>query len=138
MVREVRNMALSDIEEEIALVEAEMVAMKDGIKNFMHHPVDIAAARRDRPAAECCRQGYRIGEKIEATSILFWGPNPLGEAAYRRMDDRWNDSSWGSRKNKFAILGVKAPAYQGAKTQEYLDIPSFRNVARRDASASKM
>jgi len=24
------------------------------------------------------------------------------------------------------------------KTQEYLDIPSFRNAARRDASASKM
>ena len=41
MVREVRNMALSDIEEEIALVEAEIVAMKDGIKNFMHHPVDM-------------------------------------------------------------------------------------------------
>jgi hypothetical protein len=44
----------------------------------------------------------------------------------------------GSRKNKFAILGVEAPAWQGAKTQEYLDIPSFRNAARRDASASKM
>ena len=37
----------------------------------------------------------------------------------------------GSRKNKFAILGVEAPAWQGAKTQEYLDIPSFRNAARR-------
>ena len=44
----------------------------------------------------------------------------------------------GSRKNKFAILGVEAPAWQGAKTQEYLDIPSFRNAARRDASASKI
>jgi hypothetical protein len=44
----------------------------------------------------------------------------------------------GLRKNKFAILGVEAPAWQGAKTQEYLDIPSFRNEARRDASASKM
>jgi hypothetical protein len=39
---------------------------------------------------------------------------------------------------KYAILGVEAPAWQGAKTQEYLDIPSFRNAARRDASASKM
>jgi hypothetical protein len=27
---------------------------------------------------------------------------------------------------------------QGAKTQEYLDIPSFRNAAARDASAYKM
>ncbi len=36
------------------------------------------------------------------------------------------------------ILGVEAPGWQGAKVQEYLDIPSFRNVARRDASAYKM
>jgi hypothetical protein len=35
-------------------------------------------------------------------------------------------------------LGVEAPAWQGVKKQEYLDIPSFRNAARRDASASKM
>jgi hypothetical protein len=47
-------------------------------------------------------------------------------------------SPQGSRKNKFAILGVEALAWQGAKTQEYLDIPSFRNVASRDASAVKM
>jgi hypothetical protein len=38
----------------------------------------------------------------------------------------------------FAILGVEVPAWQGVKTQEYLDIPSFRNAARRDASASRM
>jgi hypothetical protein len=44
----------------------------------------------------------------------------------------------GSRKNKFAILGVEAPGRQGAKTQEYLDIPSFRNTDGRDASAFKM
>jgi hypothetical protein len=47
-------------------------------------------------------------------------------------------ASKGSRKNKFAILGVEAPSRQGAKTPEYLDIPSFRNAAGRDASASKM
>jgi hypothetical protein len=34
--------------------------------------------------------------------------------------------------------GVEAPDWQGAKTQEYLDIPSFRNAAKRDASAYKM
>ena len=28
-------------------------------------------------------------------------------------------------------LGVEAPAWQGAKVQEYLDIPSFRNAAKR-------
>jgi hypothetical protein len=35
-------------------------------------------------------------------------------------------------------LGVEALGRQGAKTQEYLDIPSFRNAAGRDASAFKM
>jgi hypothetical protein len=45
---------------------------------------------------------------------------------------------YGLTKNKFAFLGVEAPDRQGAKTQEYLDIPSFRNTAERDASAAKM
>jgi len=44
----------------------------------------------------------------------------------------------GSRINKFTILGVEARVWQGAKTQEYLDIPSFHNAARRDASVYKM
>jgi hypothetical protein len=44
----------------------------------------------------------------------------------------------GSLKNKFAILSVEAPVWQGAKVQEYQDIPSFRNAVRRDASALKM
>ena len=34
--------------------------------------------------------------------------------------------------------GVEAPGQQGAKTPEYLDIPSFCKAAGRDASASKM
>jgi hypothetical protein len=41
----------------------------------------------------------------------------------------------GSRKNKFTILGVEAPVWQGAKVQEHRDISSFRNAARQDASA---
>ena len=40
----------------------------------------------------------------------------------------------GSHKNKFAILSVEASGWQGAKAQEYQDIPSFRNVARRAIS----
>ena len=41
MVREVRNMALNDIEEESALVESEVVAMKDGIQRLLRNPVDM-------------------------------------------------------------------------------------------------
>jgi hypothetical protein len=44
----------------------------------------------------------------------------------------------GSRKNKFTVLGVEAPVWQGAKPKEYRDIMSFRNAVRRDASANKM
>jgi len=47
-------------------------------------------------------------------------------------------SAKGSRKNKVTILGVETLVWQGAKTQEYLDIQSFRNAARRDAWAYKM
>ena len=41
MVREVRNMALKGIEDEIALVESEVVAMKDGIQRLLRNPVDM-------------------------------------------------------------------------------------------------
>ncbi|MGB5421154.1 MAG: hypothetical protein WBN03_03285 [Desulfobacterales bacterium] len=43
----------------------------------------------------------------------------------------------GSQKNKLAIWSVAAPGWQGAKSQEYLDIPMFCKVAGWDASASK-
>jgi hypothetical protein len=41
----------------------------------------------------------------------------------------------GSRKNKFTFSTVEAPAWRGAKAQDYQDISSFRNAARQDASA---
>ena len=44
----------------------------------------------------------------------------------------------GSRKNKLAILGVEVRGRQDAKTMKYLNIPSLRNAAGRDASASKI
>jgi hypothetical protein len=40
MVREMRDMALGDIEEEVALVEAELVSVKDDIQKFVANPVD--------------------------------------------------------------------------------------------------
>ncbi len=43
-----------------------------------------------------------------------------------------------SQKNKFTILSVEGPVWQGAKTQEYLDISSFRNAAGQDAAAYTM
>ena len=40
MVTEVRDMAMSDIEEEFTLMQEEVVALKEGIHRFMQHPVD--------------------------------------------------------------------------------------------------
>ncbi len=39
-VTEVRDMAIKNIEEEMALVEAELVAMRDSAHKFLHHPTD--------------------------------------------------------------------------------------------------
>jgi hypothetical protein len=39
---------------------------------------------------------------------------------------------------KINSQGVEALFRQGEKTQEYLDIPSFRNAAGRDAAGYKM
>jgi hypothetical protein len=56
-----------------------------------------------------------------------------------KFDQNWNSAeSQGSPKNKFTISGVAAPGGQGAKTQEYPDIPRFGNAAGRDAGAYKM
>jgi len=51
---------------------------------------------------------------------------------------KWLDDITFIRRNKFTILGVEVPVRQGAKTQEYRDIPSFRNAAGRDTSAYKI
>ena len=40
MVKEVRDMALNDLEEEVALAEAELVAMKQDVQKFIRNPVD--------------------------------------------------------------------------------------------------
>lgn len=40
MVKEVRDMALNDLEEEMALAEAELVTMKHDVQKFIRNPVD--------------------------------------------------------------------------------------------------
>lgn len=40
MVREMRNTALNDIEEEVAQTGAELEAMKNDVKKFVRHPVE--------------------------------------------------------------------------------------------------
>lgn len=40
MVREMRDMALEDVEEEVALAQAELVALKEEVHRFVRNPVD--------------------------------------------------------------------------------------------------
>ncbi|MEH6551606.1 MAG: phage holin family protein [Pseudomonadales bacterium] len=40
MIKEVRDMALTDAEEEIALAEAEFLALKDEVSDFIHNPME--------------------------------------------------------------------------------------------------
>lgn len=40
MVRQMRNMALSNIEDEVAQVEADFVALKDDVHKLIRNPVD--------------------------------------------------------------------------------------------------
>jgi hypothetical protein len=41
MVKEVRDLAMGDIEEEIALAEAEFVQLKDDVSRFIRNPLDV-------------------------------------------------------------------------------------------------
>jgi len=63
MVREVRNMALGDIEEEIALVEEEIIALKDGIHQFMRHPVDMLLPGAIGPLLSAVVKGLGAAKK---------------------------------------------------------------------------
>ena len=40
IVKEVRDMALGDVEEELALAEAELISLKDEVHNFVRNPLD--------------------------------------------------------------------------------------------------
>ena len=40
MVREMRDMALSDLQEEVALAQAEFMAVQKEVRGFIRHPVD--------------------------------------------------------------------------------------------------
>ena len=40
MIREMRNMALNDLEDEVSQTEAELVAFKDGVTRFVRNPLE--------------------------------------------------------------------------------------------------
>ncbi len=40
MIKEIREMALNDLKDEVALADAEFVAMKDEVRSFLRNPVE--------------------------------------------------------------------------------------------------
>jgi len=127
------------------------------VKIHHGHASDHAAQQRQHSNLS---QEYMPFPSEKCLLMKMTGPKALnpeveyiqGQHYNRKLNDRmnhkharphWSQGSQGfpvkgSHKNRFAILSVEAPVWQGAKAQEYQDIPSFCNAAIRDASALKM
>lgn len=63
MVKEVRNMALSDIKEEIALAETEFVAPKDDVHKFIRNPLDTLLPAAIAPLLSAVISGFGAAKK---------------------------------------------------------------------------
>ena len=63
MVKEVRNMALNDLEEEMALAEAELVAMKEDLQKFIRNPVDALLPGLIGPILNAVARGLGAAKK---------------------------------------------------------------------------
>jgi len=63
MVKEMRDMALSDLEEEVALAEAELASVKDDIQKFIANPVDSVLPSLLGPLLNAVVSGLRAAKK---------------------------------------------------------------------------
>ncbi len=63
MVTEVRDMALNDIEEEVALAEAELVSLKDDVQKFIRNPVDALLPSVIVPLLSAIARGFGSAKK---------------------------------------------------------------------------
>lgn len=63
MVKEVRDMALSDLEEEIALAEAELVALRGDVRKFIRHPLDTLLPGAIGPLLGAVTRGLGAAKK---------------------------------------------------------------------------
>ena len=63
MIKEVRDLALSDIEQEVALAEAELVALKDNVQRFIRNPVDALLPAAIGPILGAVARGLGSGKK---------------------------------------------------------------------------
>ncbi len=63
MVKEVRDMALADVEEEIALAEAELVTLRDDVSRFIRNPIDALLPGVIGPLLGSVTRGFGSAKK---------------------------------------------------------------------------
>lgn len=63
MIREMRNMALNDIEDEVAQTEAELVALKDGVQRFVRNPLEVLVPGAMGPLVNAVARGVASRRK---------------------------------------------------------------------------
>jgi hypothetical protein len=63
MVREVRDMAMSDIKYEVAQAEQELVALKDAVQKIIQHPMDALLPTAIAPLLSAVVRGLRSKQK---------------------------------------------------------------------------
>jgi hypothetical protein len=63
MVKEVRDMAMSDIEEDVALAEAELEALRNGALKFFRSPVDALLPSAIGPLLGAVARGLKSAKK---------------------------------------------------------------------------
>jgi len=63
IIKEVRDMALSDIEEEIALAEAELVSIRQDVRRLLHNPLDVLLPGAIVPLLNAITRGLGAAKK---------------------------------------------------------------------------
>jgi hypothetical protein len=63
MVKEVRDMALSDVQAEVAEVDAELVAMKEDVRRLVRNPIDVLLPAGMAPLMGAVVRGLRTAKK---------------------------------------------------------------------------
>jgi len=65
IIKEVRDMALSDIEEEIALAEAELVAIRQDVHRLIRNPLDALLPGAIGPLLDAITRGLEAAKKMK-------------------------------------------------------------------------
>ena len=63
MVKEVRDMALGDVEEDLALAEAELITLKDEVHKFVRNPLDTLLPVAIGPLIAAITRGLNAAKK---------------------------------------------------------------------------